>query len=56
MYLFSRQESFELNPLGNPVYDTYKTSKTPTIDLMKKGLLYSAKNFGSKYRSSIVDF
>lgn len=50
------QESFELNPLGNPVYDTYKTSKTPTIDLMKKGLLYSAKIFGSdKYTLIMVD-
>ena len=43
-----RQESFELNPLGNPKYDTYQTSQKPSVTFMKKGLLQDATNFTGK--------
>ena len=41
-YLFFRQDTFDLNPIGNPVYDTYKVSQAPKVSFQKRGFLAQA--------------
>ena len=42
---FFRQRSFYLNPLGNPVYDSYETSHRPVVSFVKKGFYEQMRNF-----------
>ena len=45
-----RQETFDLNPIGNPIYDTYKVSQTPKVSFLKRGFYARATNFTGTYR------
>ena len=44
-FFFIRQESFELNPIGNPVYNSYKVSHTPSVAFLKAEFSSQASNF-----------
>lgn len=50
------QESFELNPIGNPVYNSYKVSHTPSVAFLKAEFSSQASNFtGDMYTLMMID-
>ena len=45
VFVYSRQDTFDLTPLSNPVYDTYTVSQSPSVSFLKKGLYFMAQIF-----------